>query len=144
MAITSIVADERTGQTVQVVRGNALAVSQPHPSLSFNAELAEDDTVVNLVPAKADHVFCLTGLLLTGNRNISTTVDASVEIYTADSETTAAANALVSLFVIPVAQSSSRDTTGILVEAAEGKWINAVTSDDDVFVTALGYYLKVN
>jgi len=143
MSIDARIVDSKTGKAAAIVGGNALAVNPPHPSLSFNATLGTDDTVVNVVPAKADHVFCLTSLLLTGNKSINTNVDAVVQIYVASSETTAAADADVPLISVPVAQSSSRDITGILLETTIGKWINAVTSDDDVFVTVLGYYIKV-
>lgn len=143
MSIDARIIDTETGKHVRVVGGNALAVNPPYPSLSFNATLGTDDTVVNVVPAKADYVFCLTALLFTGNKNINTNVDATVQVYIGASETTTAANADRALITVPVAQSSSRDITGILLETTEGKWINAVTSDDDVFVTALGYYIKV-
>ena len=39
---------------------------------------------------------------------------------------------------------SSRDLIGLNLEVAEGRWVNAVTDDDDVFVTVMGYYIKVN
>lgn len=143
MSIDARIVDSKTGKAAAIVGGNALAVNPPHPSLSFNATLGTDDTVVNVVPAKADHVFCMTALLFTGNKSINTNTDAVVQIYVAASETTTAANADRALITVPVAQSSSRDITGILLETDPGKWINAVTSDDDVFITAMGYYLKV-
>ena len=142
MSVSSNITDSGNGRQAKVVLGNALAINPPHPDLAFNAELGTDDVVVNIVPAKADHIFCITALLLTGNKNIDQSIDAVVEIYTADSESTAAASSISSLFLVPVARSSSRDITGILAETPEGKWINGVTSDDDVFVTILGYYVR--
>jgi hypothetical protein len=121
-----------------------LAVNPPHPSLSFNATLGENDTAVNVVPAKADHIFYMTGILLTANQNVSNTVSATISVYTADSETTAVGSALTTILSIPLQRNDTRDITGILVEAEEGKWINAETTDDDVFVTILGYYVEVN
>lgn len=143
MSIESHITDQKTGDTVRVTTGGALAVGPTHPSLSFNATLGVDDTAVNIVPAKADHVFCMTGLLLTANQNVSNTASATISIYTGDSETTAVGSALTNLFSIPLGRNDARDITGILVEAEEGKWINGETTDDDVFVTVLGYYLKV-
>lgn len=142
MPIDSHIVDPKSGRPVKVTLGGAIAVTDLHPSLAFNATLETDDVVVNVVPAKADHVFCMTALLLTGNKNIDQTTAATVSIYTADSESTASASALTTLFSMPVAKNSTRDITGILVESEEAKWINAVTTDDDIFITVLGYYLR--
>jgi hypothetical protein len=143
MALESNISDPGNGRVARVVIGGALAVAPIHPSLSFNGELATDDVVVNIVPAKAGHVFRMTGLLLTGNKNIDTTTAATVNVFTGDADDSILADALTVLFTMPVAKNSTRDITPILVEAEEGKYINAVTSDDDIFVTILGYYLKV-
>jgi hypothetical protein len=143
VSIDTRIIDPKTGKGVQVVGGNALAVNPPHPSLAFNATLGTDDTAVNIVPAKAGHVFCQTALLLTANQNVSNTTNATVTVYTADAENTAKASALTTLFEISIGRNDIRDITGILVEAEEGKWINGETTDDDVIVTILGYYLKV-
>jgi hypothetical protein len=142
MAIVSYVCDESTGRSVEVGEGGVLKVGPIHPSLSFNATLGTDDVAVNIVPAKAGHVFFLTGLLLTANQNVSNTVSATVTIYTGDAENTAKGSALTTLFTVPLQRNDTRDITGILVESEEGKWINGETTDDDVFVTVLGYYLK--
>ena len=144
MAINTHLTDSKNGRNTKVVIGNALAVNPPHPSIAFNAELATDDVVVNIVPAEADKVFCITDVLLTGNKNIDQTTAATVTIFTGDSELSVVADALSTLLIMPVARSSSRDITGILVETETGKWVNGVTSDDDVFVTILGYYLKAD
>lgn len=143
MAIDAYLTDPRTGRSVGVVTGGALAVAPIHPSLPFNAELATDDVVVNVVAAKADSVFCVTAIFLTGNKNIDQTTASTVSIYTADNETDGVADALTIMLSVPVAKNAYRPYTPVLIEAEEGKWINAVASDDDVFVTILGYYLKV-
>lgn len=143
MPIDIRLVDPKTERPVKVNKGNVLATGPAHPSISFNATLGTDDTPANIVPAKADHVFCITGILLTANQNVSNTVSATVSIYTADSETTAVGSALTTLFTIPLQRNDTRDITGILVEAEEGKWINGNTDDDDIFVTILGYYVKV-
>jgi hypothetical protein len=142
--IASHITDSSTGRTVKVTQGGGLAIAPLHPSVSFNATLGTDDTAVNIVPARADHVFCMTGLWLTGNKNIDQTTAATVAIYVADAADTAKAAALSTLFEVPVAKNSVRDRNPILVEAPAGKWINGETTDDDVIVNVTGYYLKVD
>jgi len=137
-----VITDPSNGGQVRLVTGGAVPVAPVHPSLSFNATLGTDDTAVNIVAAKANHVFCMTGILLTANQNVSNTVNATVTIYTADSETTAKASAITTLFELSIGRNDIRDITPVLVEAEKGKWINGETTDDDVIVTILGYYLK--
>jgi hypothetical protein len=143
MAIDSHLTDQKTGETVRVVGGGALAVSPAYPSLAFNATLETDSTAVNIVPAKADNVFRITGLLLTANQNVSNTVSATISIYTGAAEDTAVGSAIKTLFSIPLGRNDTRDITGILLETGVGQWINGETTDDDVFVTVLGHYLEV-
>ena len=142
MAIASIITDEGSGHTVKVSHGGALAVSPIAPSEAFNATLGVDDTPVNIVPAKAGHTFCTTSLLLTANQNVSNTVSAIASIYVGNAADTALGSADRTLFAIPIGRNDTRDITGILIESASGKWINGETTDDDVFVTILGFYLK--
>ncbi len=140
MPVSSVIIDSRTGKSVKVGLDRALAVGPSSPSLPFNAELAVDDVPVNIVPAVGNSIFCMTGIVLTGDKNISTTVDATVSIYTSD--TNVSAVALTTLLAVPVQRSGQLALTNILIEAEEGKYINGVTSDDNVFVTILGFYIS--
>jgi hypothetical protein len=142
MAAKSVLIDSATGTKSRIVGGGALAVSSPYPSESFNATLGTDDTAVNIITAKADNIFCITGLILVGNKNISATVDATVNIYTAAASDTALSGATRILFTLPVARSGSIILSPILVDTEIAEYINGETTDDDVLVTILGYYLK--
>ena len=142
MSIDSIITDPRTGRQALLTDGGALAVSPVRPSVTFNATLGTDDTAVNIVPAKADHVFFMTGLSLTANQNVSNTVSATVSIYVGGAEDTAVGSALTTLVAIPLGRNDTRDIFPIFVQSPPGKWINGETSDDDIFVTIFGYYLK--
>lgn len=142
MAINSNITDSASGLTATVTFGGALAVSPLKASLSFNETLAVDDTAVNIVPAMADNIFCITGIFLTGNKNIDATTAATVNIYTASSATAALSAAIETLLTVPVAKNTRRDLNPILLTTDIGEYINGETSDDDVIVTILGFYLK--
>ncbi len=131
--------DQGTGAVVKVGLGGALTVGPPSASKTFNAELAIDATPVNIVPAQAGKTFCVTGLIITGDKNISTVDDAIVTIYEASDDATA--TSLVDIIIVPVARSSQTVITGILLETRVATYINGVTSDDNVFVTILGFYV---
>jgi hypothetical protein len=143
MPVESNITDPQTGKSARIVAGGALAIAPPHASLSFNATLGVDDTAVNIVPAKGDHVFCLTGILLTANQNVSNTTSATIQVYTASASDTAVADASKILFTVPLGRNDTRDITGILLETDVGQYINAETTDDDIFITVLGYYIKM-
>ena len=139
MSTPSNLIDSTTGFTARIDKSGYLAVGPAMPSMAFNATLGVDDTPVQIVPAKGSKSFYVTSIILTGNKNISTTVDAVVDIYT--SQTTASATIATSLLSIPIGRSAQTVITGILIETEAGYFINGKTSDDDVLVTILGYYV---
>jgi len=133
-----VITDPDTGRTVGMSTSHALAVGPAKPSTSFNATFGVDDTPVEIVPGKCE-AFCITGIILTGNKNISTSVDATVTIYqaTADDLTTS----LADILIVPIARSSQTALTNILLEVPAGYYIMGKTSDDDVLATILGFYV---
>ena len=139
MGIDTRIIDPETGRSARVGAGGAVATGPARPSTSFNGTLGVNDAVVNIVPARSNRIFCVTAIILTGNKAIDPNTDAVVNIYTAVNETSA--TAVSTLITLPVARSSQTILTAILVESGEGEYINGKTSDDDVFVTILGFYL---
>lgn len=140
MSTPTILVDSASGLTGKITKGNALAVGPAFPSKAYNATLGTDDVPVEIVKAKSAKVFYITGIILTGNKNISGTVDAVVELFeaTADDQTVSQNDILV----IPVGKSAQTVITGLVLEVDEGRFIMAKTSDDDVLVTILGYYVE--
>jgi len=140
MGMPTNITDQRTGETAKVILGNALAVGPPSPSDTFNATLDLDDVPVEIVSGEAGQGFCLTGIILTGNKNIDQNVDAIVTLYqaTADDLDTS----LKDILVVPVSRSGQISLTGIYLEVPQGHFIMAETTDDDVFVTVFGWYME--
>lgn len=143
MPIEAHITDPLNGKVAGVGIDGRVKVGPPEFSTAFNAELTVDDIPVNLVPAKAGQRFIMTSIILTGNKNVSGTVDATVSIYQGTSSTTTFANRSEEIITIPVGKSAQTVIPGIFLGCEVATWINAVTSDDDVFVTILGYYVKV-
>ncbi len=139
MSVEFSLVDPSTGMTAKVGLDNALAVSPSQSSKTHNATLDVDATPVEIVAAKGGFIFCITGIILTGNKGISTSVDALVDIYT--STDSASATAVTTILSIPIARSSQTVITGVLLETEAGHFINGKTSDDDVLVTILGFYV---
>ena len=140
MSTPTTLVDPASGLTGKITKGNALAVGPPSPSKAYNATLGVDATPVEIVAGKSSQPFFITSIILTGNKNISGTVDAVVELFeaTADDLTVS----LNDILVIPVGKSAQTVITGIVLEVDGGRFIMAKTSDDDVLVTVLGYYVE--
>lgn len=138
MSIKTYIIDPRSSKKASVSGGGYLAVGPFHPSESFNAELGEPDVPVNILPAKTNTIFTITGIVLTGNKQVDNVVDATVTIYEATGATSAVQSKV--LLEVPVARSGNLTMTALHLDASESVYINGVTDDDDIFVTILGYY----
>lgn len=139
MATPTVATCPKSGREARVVKGDALAVLPPYPSKAFNAELAVADTAYTIISARGSESFYITGIILTGNKNISVGTDATVTLYEATANDLTAI--LDTILLTQIAQSSQTVITGINIEVSEGRFVVGKTSDDDVFATILGYYI---
>jgi len=129
---------EFNGKKARVTDAGELVVAPLAYDETEFRELAEDDTAYNFYAPKPDHQFVITGFSMKADRDVSTTVDAEVIIY----EATSTSEATVSKVLFQEAMVRGERTslsTHILVNA--GVWINAKTSDDDIHMTIMGYYI---
>ena len=130
-----------TGRRAVVTQYGELAVGQLHYSSSSSVSLDVVDTAYNLVVPRdqQDHVI-VTGIALTANRLVGAS-DASIQVYTSvvgpDSRTQETL-----LIQTELAKNDTLVLNPIAIEVPPGKWINAETNDDDVFVTLLYYYIS--
>ena len=134
------IGDGGNGKNAGVTHRQQLIVSPIEYSKTHAASLSVDDTAFNLVVPIANKKFVITDLILTGDKNISTTTDAVVEIYEADTEDATAVSNTLGIF--QVARSSSLALTGLNVITQDvSKFINGKTSDNNVSVVLYGYYV---
>ena len=102
-------------------------------------ELAEDNTAYNFYKPKPGQQFIITGIRAKADRDVSPTVDASVVIYEADSESTTTVDKVLHQEAMVKAESVTLLPMNVLVAA--GKYVNAKTTDDDIHMTIMGYYV---
>lgn len=141
MGIEAIIRDPREDRGVGVGIDGRLFTGPSSFSMTFNGELGTVDTPVNIVPAKASRQFIITDIILVGNKSINTNVDAVVTIYEASSATSATQDQVIT--TLPVARGGQITMNGIFLGGGEAVYINGTTSDDDVFVSIFGFYVKV-
>ena len=104
----------------------------------FN-ELGTADAAVNFYKPKASRQFVITGVIAAGNLSIAANALATVIVYEASTSSTTSVDKTLIQFGITRLDTFALSPLNIL--AAEGKFINAKTDDDDVFLTVMGYYI---
>lgn len=113
-----------------------LAFSTPNSSL-----LGVAATPVELVPPKPMKFIVLTDLILTANRLIGVN-DATVTLYESDVSGAAQGAGDRTVFTVEMIKSSNIVLTGLNWKVNTGKYLNAVTDDDDIFVNLACYYAE--
>lgn len=109
-------------------------------SEAFNATLGTAAAAVNVVPPLHGFNFIITSILLYANRNVGVN-DATVTIFESSVGPTSSVPTKV-IFTSEVPKQTSRDVQPLNLQVTESRWVNAVTDDDDVFVTIMGYYIE--
>ena len=125
--------DVRITTAGQIVTGN-LAFD-----LTKFVKLDVATTVYNFYKPKAGLQFIISGIIATGNKSIAANAEALVEIYEGSSITDATVDK--ELITFGLTQSTVLPMFPLNILVSEGKFVNARTSDDDVFLTVVGYYI---
>ena len=102
--------------------------------------LVEDDNVAqNIYTPLSGKQFVVTGITIKATQDVSTTVDAEIVIYQADSADTTTVYSTIHQEALVRNESATLVPLNILTE--EGKYINAKTTDATVYITVTGYYI---
>jgi hypothetical protein len=113
--------------------------------LSFDetkfVELEEPNTAYNFYGPRPDSQFVMTGFIAKADKQVSSTVDATVIIYEADSESTTTVDK--TLFQVAMVEGDLVIPTPINILVRPGKYINAKTDDDDIHMTVIGYFIPI-
>ena len=130
---------EGNGITVRVTKSGELVVAPLAYSETKFVELAEDNTGYNFFGPKSKKQFVITGINAKADRGVSTTVDAVVIVYEASTEDTTTVDKVLFQDAMVRGEKSELFPLNIFVNA--GVWVNAKTSDDDIHMTIMGYYI---
>lgn len=141
MTIEVRIADPATGRQVEVTPRGQLVVAPLSFSDSFSTSVNVANTAFNLVLPKESQRFIVTDIVLTGDKNINNTVDATVIVYEADDQTSLTEESV--LLDVNIARSASLALTGLnLITDQASKFINVKATDVNVKVTLMGFYVE--
>ncbi len=104
-------------------------------------ELAESNTAYNFFGPKVGLCFIITGVTFRADKQVSSTVDASVVIYEASSPTSTTVDDL--LLQWAVVQGDIIQLAPLRVLVTDGVYLNAKTTDDDIHMTIIGHYVAI-
>lgn len=104
-------------------------------------ELAAADAAYNFYKPKVGKQFVISGILFRADKQVSSTVDATVVVYEATTDATTTVSKVLIQFA--VVQGDIINATSLNLLVAEGKYVNAKTDDDDIHMTILGSYVDV-
>ncbi len=104
----------------------------------FN-ELDTVDVGVNFYEPLPGKQFVMTGVLFRADKQVSSTVDATVVVYEAGDTATATVDKVLIQFA--VVQGDIINATSLNLLVGVGKFVNAKTDDDDIHMTIMGYYI---
>lgn len=104
-------------------------------------ELDVIDTAFNFFVPKLAHQFVITAIRLKADRSVSVTDDASVVIYEAGAVDSTTVSKIIFQDALIRGESVTLLPLNLLV--SEGVFLNATTTDENVFMSIMGYYLPV-
>ena len=118
--------------------GQLVTTAYAYDEVSFN-ELAANDTAYNFYKPRAHHQFIITGIMAKADKQVSGSVDAVVEIYEASSVSSTVVEKV--LYQDAMVEGDRLSLIGLNIVVREGFFINAKTSDDDIHMNIMGYYI---
>ncbi len=135
IAVQLVGRDNRAAEVTPL--GQLVVAARAYDEVVFK-ELAEDDTAYNFYAPKPGQQFVITLLRAKADRDVSPTVDAAVVIYEADTDSTTTVDKVLHQEAMIKGESVTL-SMNLLVTA--GKFVNAKTTDDDIHMTVMGYYV---
>jgi hypothetical protein len=128
-------------QQVQVNEAGELIVSDGPYDLSKFNELNTINTAYNFFGPKGREQFVITGFLMYGDKQVSSSTNATVVIYeSSQSDSTTEERVLVQ---VEVGQNQSIPFPNIRILCNKGAYVNAKTDDDDIHMTIFGHYVDL-
>ncbi len=130
------------GRQVSVSDDGSLSVSVGAYDAAEYRELGVINTAYNFYKPLDREQFVITGIIMYGDKQVSSSTNATVIIYEADSPETTTADRI--LIQVEVGQNQSIPFPGMRLLCNYGVYINAKTDDDDVHLTIMGHYVDLN
>jgi len=132
----------QNGQQVKVNdAGEVLVANGPYDLAKFN-ELDAVNTAYNYYRPNGKLQFVLTGFLMYGDKQVSSSTNATIIIYESDQPDSITVDR--TLVQVEVGQNQSIPFPNIRILCNRGVYINAKTDDDDIHLTIFGHFVDLD
>lgn len=132
--------DSKSGNRATITEFGQLVVAPVDYSTPSTQTLDVAATAYNFVEPSQDQKIVITDIIMTANKNVGAG-DATVILYEASEiDTLTSDKDILNLEMI---KQSNIVMTGLNMVVTEGKFVNAQTDDDDVFITVMFYRVPV-
>jgi hypothetical protein len=140
VSVPTVIQDAGSGNRATVTRFGQLVVAPVDYSVPVAQTLDLVNTAYNFVEPSQGQNIVITDIILTANKNVGVN-DATVTLYEAsDVNVTVSDKDILNLEMI---KQSNIVMTGLNMIVSEGKFVNAKTDDNDIFVTIMYYRVPV-
>lgn len=135
-----LVGDGRGNKFLATVsyRGELIVGPLSYSDTKF-VELATANTAYNFYTAKVGKKFLITGIVAKADKQVSSTVDADVVVYESSASDSLTVDKV--LFQAAMVQGDQVVLLPLNILTNEAVYINSKTTDDDVHMTIMGYYV---
>lgn len=130
----------KQSRKAKVNSNGELAVSPADYDEITSKEVGTANVATNFFSPQSGKQFLITGMRGRADRDVSPTADATVVIYEAGADDTTSVDKVILTENLVRGESFSILPINVLV--AEGKFINAKTTDDDIFITIIGRFIE--
>ena len=128
-------------QQVQVNQAGELLVSDGKYDLAKFNELDTVNTAYNFYGPNGRQQFVITGFLIYGDKQVSTSTNSTVIIYESSQPNSTTEDRV--LVQVEVGQNQSIPFPNIRILCNKGVYLNAKCDDDDVHMTVFGHYVDL-
>ncbi len=135
-AVVQIIGE--SGATARVTNSGELVVAPLSYDEVANQTLDSANVAENFFAPKSQQQFVVTGIVANADKSVTT--DVVVDVYEADSLTSATIDKAI--FHFEMLKNGDKDLIGLRILVNSGVFINAKADDANVNITIMGYYIK--
>ena len=130
------ITDNDTGNVAKVTSNGEVVTASIAHSEPYYVSLDVQDVVYNVVPARVNKQFIITGIFIAANKQIA--ADTIIQLYESLSD-----DGGVDKSILVVAMTKSTQTILMPLSMISGptRWINAIADDRVIDITVFGYYV---
>jgi len=129
------------GVRATVTKNGQLVVGSVEFDETKFVNLGTANTAFNFFAPRTGKRFIITGAIIKADKEVDSSIPAEVVLYEGSSATTTTVDR--DILEVALIELEGVVLLPMNIITAEGKFINAKTTDDDIFMTLMGYFIDI-